>query len=171
MVDAPVSAARTLRFDMASTKVQTATETGLALFGSIVVLMSQSPAHRHLMMADMEWLVLPAIPLRQCRVFRARGLPVAYASWAFLSPKAEKKLLAPSPRLSPGDWNSGKRAWIVDLIAPKNRVDSVISALRRGSLAGQTVHLRLPGMGGRINTKIYEPTSECDDIRSPSESE
>ena len=38
--------------------------------GQIVALMMQSPAHEHMFLSDMKWLVAPAVALRQFRIFR-----------------------------------------------------------------------------------------------------
>lgn len=131
-------------------------ETLAALVGGIALLMAGTPSHRHLSMADLEWLVLPAIARRQIRVFRARGRAAAYASWAFLTEEAEQRLLGAEPRLKPEDWQSGDRAWIIDLIAPRQLFDAALTELRRGPLAGRRVFLRLPAPGGGFETRIFE---------------
>lgn len=128
-----------------------------ALIGGIALLMAGTPSHRHLSMADLEWLVLPAITNRQIRVFRTRGRAAAYASWAFLTEEAEQRLLGAEPRLKPEDWRSGDRAWIIDLIAPRQLFDAALTELRRGPLAGRRVFLRLPAPGGGFETRIFEP--------------
>src|SRR5262245_41508576 len=56
-----------------------------AALGEIVSLLVQSPAHRHLFINDLEWLVVPPVMLKQFAIFRQGARPVAYASWALVS--------------------------------------------------------------------------------------
>ena len=72
-----------------------------AALGEIVSLLVQSPAHRHLFLADLEWLVVPPVMLRQFALFRQGARPIAYASWAFVNDAVERRLMAGQPRLAP----------------------------------------------------------------------
>lgn len=56
-----------------------------AILGHVVWLMSLSPKHKHLTLADMDWLVVPALLHRQFKLYRLDGKPFAYASWAYVS--------------------------------------------------------------------------------------
>jgi len=88
------------------------------MFGEIVWLMSQSPKHKHYSLADLEWMVMPALLLRQYRLFHDEGRPVGAALWAFLSEEAEAKFSEKPLRLRPDEWKSGDRCWVIELIAP-----------------------------------------------------
>jgi cytolysin-activating lysine-acyltransferase len=112
------------------------------MFGEIVWLMTQSPAHKHYALADLEWMVMPAVLLNQYRLFHDQGRPVGAALWAFLSEEAEAKLSLNPPRLRPDEWKSGDRCWLVDLIAPGATEENKLAALmledlRRTALKGQ----------------------------------
>jgi cytolysin-activating lysine-acyltransferase len=109
-----------------------------AVLGEITWLMSQSPKHRTFMIGDLEALVMPAILLRQFRLWYEKApqpaapgpgvtplarlpdtqIPVGVALYARLSPEAAARLDAGAPTLRPGDWNSGSLVRIIDLIAP-----------------------------------------------------
>src|ERR1043165_1608931 len=102
--------------------------------GQIVWLLSQSPLHRELTFATLEWSFMPAILTEQFRIFRfgpltgantldanvlgAAGLmqsaleqtPLGVAIWARLSAAAEAKLEA-GEHLSADEWRSGDRVW------------------------------------------------------------
>ncbi|MBV1887593.1 MAG: toxin-activating lysine-acyltransferase [Parvibaculaceae bacterium] len=131
-------------------------ETGLtSLVGSIFLLMMSSPTHKNLLLSDMEWLVMPAVSSKQMRLIRHKDRPAAYVSWAFLSDEAEQRLLSHSPRLTPRDWNSGEKVWIVDLVAPETMIDSIVSQLRTGPLAAQEFHIRLAKPDGSFVTQTY----------------
>ncbi len=101
------------------------------MLGEIVWLMSQSPAHKHFMLVDLEWMIMPPILLRQFRLFHGGGKPVGAALWAFVSADVELKI-SNGQKLHPSEWKSGDRCWLIDLIAPsatlENRIVDVIIA-------------------------------------------
>lgn len=97
--------------------------------GQAMALMMQSPMHRHMFLADMEWLVLPPIALQQFRIFRNKGVPTAYVSWARLTEEAEKRIMQGQLRLKPNEWNAGDRIWLVDVVAPYGNADEVFAYL------------------------------------------
>ncbi|MFM6829069.1 MAG: toxin-activating lysine-acyltransferase [Novosphingobium sp.] len=92
------------------------------LLGEMTWLLTQSPLHRAFSIADLEWLVMPALLHQQFYLFRDGDQPVGLAMWAKCSPSAADKLqkgmVEPENRLSLGDWKSGEQVWLVDLIAP-----------------------------------------------------
>jgi cytolysin-activating lysine-acyltransferase len=102
------------------------------MLGEIVWLMSQSPAHKHFALADLEWMVMPPLALGQYRIFRNGEQPVGVALWAHLSEESEKKLEAGATRLMPQEWapdiridaengmtaGEGGSLWLIDLICP-----------------------------------------------------
>lgn len=92
----------------------------LPAIGYITWLCSQSQGHKQLFIQDIEWRLLPPVILGQYKLRiddKAGGLPIAYASWAFLSEEVESSYRA-AHKLRPGDWRSGDRLWLVDCIAP-----------------------------------------------------
>ena len=118
-----------------------------AVLGDITLLMSQSPAHKHLFLADLEWLLLPPLMLRQVRVFYAGKAPIAAALWASVSEEVEKHLEAGETRLRPQDWKSGDRLWLVELIAPGvsgnvEAVQALLTELAKTAFGGKPFKLR-----------------------------
>jgi len=112
------------------------------MLGEITWLLTQSPAHRHFALADLEWMVMPALLLQQYRLFHDGGRPIGAAIWGFLSPEAEAKLLLMPPRLRPDEWKSGDRCWLVDLVAPfataeNQMVARMLTDLTQTVLAGK----------------------------------
>ena len=101
------------------------------ILGQIVWLAMHSPAHKHLFLTDLEWLVLPPLLLKQFRIFRKGGKPFAYASWAFVSEEVEERLKsgAGSARLCPGDWKCGEQALIIEILAPFGGGDALLNEL------------------------------------------
>ncbi len=71
---------------------------------------------------DLEWMTLPAIALDQFRLWRQNNMPVAFATWAYLSDEAEERMQQGVRRLGPADWKSGDNLWLMDLVAPLRRI-------------------------------------------------
>lgn len=92
------------------------------LLGEMTWLLTQSPLHKVFAIADLEWLVMPALIHQQFYLFRDGDQPVGLAMWAKCSPHAAAKLdrgmSEPENRLTLDEWNSGQQIWLVDLIAP-----------------------------------------------------
>ena len=126
--------------------------------GQIVWLLSQSPLHKHLKIADLEWSIMPAILNEQFRIFSfgplpglqdvdpssflpgvtAEGLqrmPLGVALWANLNDRGEAKLDR-GERLDAADWNAGDRLWLVELISPFATPENKLSEVMFADLVG-----------------------------------
>lgn len=92
------------------------------LLGEMTWLLTQSPLHRSFQIADLEWLVMPALIHQQFYLFRDGQQPVGLAMWAKCTPEAAAKLdkgmIEPENRLTMEEWKSGDQVWLVDLVAP-----------------------------------------------------
>ncbi len=106
-----------------------------AIIGEMAWLLSQSNVHRYnLFVGDLEWLVMPPVMHNQYRVFYADGQPLGCALWAFVEPAVEQRL-AGGGRIAAGEWRSGDRVWLVELIAPFGRQDAMLEDLAATALA------------------------------------
>ena len=106
-----------------------------AAVGEAVGLLMRDPKYRHLALADLEWLLLPAVTANQMMTMRGKvkdengqesGLtvPLALALYAKVSKEVDEKLTtqrdAGAPlRLSPSDWTSADIPWLVLASGPK----------------------------------------------------
>lgn len=141
------------------------------VLGEITWLISQSPLHCNLRVADLAWLVMPALAHKQFHLFRDGDKSIGVALWANLDAEGERKiaegLLQPGNQLSEADWMAGDRLWLVDLIAPfataENRHREVMFAdLLTGKLKGRAFKtLRLDPAGGE--RKIVEIAADAGD--------
>lgn len=122
------------------------------VLGDICWLMAQSPSHKHMFLADLEWLIIPALTAKQFRVLKADNKPMAYVSWAFLSEEAEARLLSGQRRLRPADWKSGDRLWVVDLVAPFGGREEVLRNLKEQNFAEQ----KISALRSRADGKGFE---------------
>ncbi len=128
--------------------LRTAMAQATLIFGQVVSIFLQSPRHRHLLLADLEWRVIPAIALRQYRLVQHKGMregmPGGFVSWALVSEEVEAQLQQPDFRLRPQDWKSGERVWIVDVVGPPQAAAALIEKLKEDLFAGREVKVR-PG--------------------------
>ena len=88
------------------------------VLGEIVWLMTQSPRHKAIPIGDLEWLVMPAILLRQFRIFYQGEQPVGVALWALADELVAKRIDAGDRRLAAVEWKSGAHLRMVELVAP-----------------------------------------------------
>lgn len=107
----------------------------LNLLGQVAWLMSLSPQHKHLFLADLDWRVRPAILLRQCRLFKKQNRPFAFVTWAYVTDEIVGRLQAEPGRLRPGDWRSGKRVAVVDVIAPFGGAEECVREAMKAATA------------------------------------
>ncbi|MBF0354606.1 MAG: toxin-activating lysine-acyltransferase [Alphaproteobacteria bacterium] len=118
------------------------------VLGDVVWLMTHSPTHKHLFIADMEWLVLPPLMLRQCSLLRQGGRPFAFISWATVSEEVEARISMGQLRMGPQDWRSGEQAWIIDMIAPFGGGEQALKEIRERVFAGRKVKALQPAPDG-----------------------
>jgi cytolysin-activating lysine-acyltransferase len=95
-----------------------ALKTVAQVLGEITWLMTQSPRHKAIPLGDLEWLVMPAILLRQFRIFYKGDQPVGVALWALADELVAKRIDAGDRRLAAVEWKSGPHLRIVELVAP-----------------------------------------------------
>ena len=88
------------------------------VLGEITWLMTQSPRHKAVPLGDLEWLLMPAILLRQFRVFYKGEQPVGVALWALVDDLVAKRIDANDRRLTAVEWKSGTNMRVIDIVAP-----------------------------------------------------
>jgi cytolysin-activating lysine-acyltransferase len=88
------------------------------VLGEITWLMTQSPRHKAMPIGDLEWLLMPAILLRQFRIFYSGEQPVGVALWALADELVTKRIDAGDRRLAAVEWKSGTNMRIIDIVAP-----------------------------------------------------
>lgn len=116
----------------------------LPVLGPIAWLMMASPMTRHTLLSELEWRVMPALMLDQAKLYLRDEQPVAFASWAKLSPEAVARYCLPPHHLAAADWVSGDQIWLVDVFTPYGGAQDVLKDLRENVFAGQPVHQLLP---------------------------
>ena len=97
---------------------EAAPKTVAQVMGEITWLMTQSPRHKAMALGDLEWLVMPALLLRQFRIFYKGEQPVGVALWALVDNLVAQRIDAGDRRLTAVEWKSGTAMRIVDIVAP-----------------------------------------------------
>ena len=102
----------------ANGQIETAPKTVSQVLGEITWLMTQSPRHKSIPLGDLEWLVMPAILLKQFRMFYKGEQPVGVAVWALVDDLVAKRIDTGDKRLTAVEWKSGANMRILDVVAP-----------------------------------------------------
>ncbi len=130
----------------------------LPMMGPIVWLLSQTQAHRHLFLADLEWRILPPVSLAQCKLYMKDKTPMAYVSWARVNEDVEKRLAEGNMRLAPNEWSNGDKIWLIDVVAPFGGIPGLIKDLKENVFKDQDVNFLAPNESG--NGLIVKKLSE-----------
>ena len=127
-------------------------------FSQIVSLLMRSPRHKHLSLADLEWLVLPPLLAGNFRIAEAKskpnGVPVAFAVvlWASVSPEVDRRLsedLDKPIRLQPKEWRSGDIVWLIDAVGDPRLLPQFLKRLNETTFKGREVKVRRRGQDGK----------------------
>jgi cytolysin-activating lysine-acyltransferase len=141
---------------MAQSQPDAAPLDNTTVLGQVAWLMMNTPDYRHFFLADLEWMILPPILLRQFKLFRADNKPVAFAAWALLSEEAEARIQSGNARLQPAEWKGGDRLWLVHVIAPLGGAEAVVKDLRETALQGKSFKMHRRGADGRMAVEAVQ---------------
>ncbi|MDM7930623.1 toxin-activating lysine-acyltransferase [Tabrizicola sp.] len=97
--------------------VETPPPDTLRLYGDVLFLAMRSPRHAAVPIAQLRAAFEPPLALGQVRVFRFDDVPRGLFTWAWFSEDAERRYVT-GEALAPGDWQSGDRHWLIDMISP-----------------------------------------------------
>lgn len=117
--------------------------------GAAMLLALKSQSHKYFFISDMEWLILPPIGLNQFKLIRSeKNEPIAFIAWAKITPEVEERLLKGTIKLSPKEWNSGDRLWIIYMIAPFGGTKPILKKLSETVFKDQDIKLLQPKSDG-----------------------
>ena len=109
------------------------------ILGHVVSLMTASADHRELPLREIERRIGPPLRLRQFMLFRRKGLPIGYASWAFVSDKVRARLGTGDHDLTPAEWKSGGNLIVMDIVAPAGGKERMLSELDGAMFKGRKI--------------------------------
>jgi hemolysin-activating ACP:hemolysin acyltransferase len=140
----------------------------MASFGEMVTLMMRSPRYRHTFLAELDWLVAPAIATRQFSVAEAQpdgatfAAPVAAIMWACVSPEVDARLseARERPRLRPGEWRSGQIPWLIETIGDSKAAAFLLKRLVETRFADTGVKTMVHA-DGKFTVEIARSSAEA----------
>jgi cytolysin-activating lysine-acyltransferase len=127
-------------------------------FGDIVTLLMRSDAERKRSLADLEWMVIPALMAGQFAVAEAQSketgvvAPMAVILWAMVSDDVDRRLAAELDKpmqLEASEWRSGDIPWIVAALGEPKIVGQLLEQLSRTVFTAQPAKLRTRGQDGK----------------------
>ena len=132
-----------------------------AAFAKIVSLLMHSPAHNHLPLSDLRWLVVPPLLVDQfaiveaVRAGAALPSPFAAALWARVSPEVDRRLSEDkdrSVRLAAEEWQSGDILWIIEAVGHPGIVPAFLEEFVAKQFPGRYPKMRVVGKQGVAKT-------------------
>lgn len=111
----------------------------IATFGEIVSVLMRSPQYRNYTLADLDWLVAPALGNRQFSLIQTpnekTNMPksAGVVMWASVSKDIEDRILANTGKpiqLTAEDRRSGDNFWITDAVGERRILSAAIQNLR-----------------------------------------
>ena len=120
------------------------------VLGEITWLLSQSPVHKNLFIADLEWMIMPPVLLEQFRLFYGPDSPGAVAIWATVSEETNARLEGGASKLRQDEWAGGDIPWLIELITPFGAQEEVLKDLETSVFNGKPFKLHTTTPQGRI---------------------
>jgi cytolysin-activating lysine-acyltransferase len=152
-------------------------------FSQIVAVLMRDKNFKNLRIADLEWLVLPAILAGQFRLAHARSqsgtkkkegvrtgfAPVAVALWARVSLEVDKLLSSEKPaQLQPSQWTSGDIHWLLVAAGDERAIPTFLKQFAKNELRGKEMKLRAPRPDGTFVVKTVGEYLAKDDTAAAS---
>ncbi len=116
----------------------------IPLLGPLTWLMMQQSATKHTLISELEWRVMPPLMMEQAKLYMREESPLAFVTWAKMSPAASDRYRKAPHHLMFSDWNSGDQIWLIDIVTPFGGAQEIMKDLRENVFAGQTIHQLVP---------------------------
>jgi cytolysin-activating lysine-acyltransferase len=135
-----------------------------AAFGEIVALLMRQPSEKHHSLADLEWLVVPAVARGQYALAEAQSketgatAPVGAVLWALVSPEIDRRLsdLSVPARLKPEEWRSGDIPWIIQATGDMKILGGLMQQLTQKTFKNRPPKMRVRGADGKLTVGHLE---------------
>lgn len=147
---------------------QAAKTISLARFGAMVTVLKQSPHYSKHSLADLDWLVGPAIVLNQFIIVEAgkkdEGVtrPVGLVTWAKVSPEVDARLSKTpqaSIQLKGEEYNSGDIYWVLMAVGPQQILGPTLRTLQEKSFGNKPYKIVLVKEDGTFEARVIEASS------------
>jgi hemolysin-activating ACP:hemolysin acyltransferase len=137
-----------------------------AAFGEIVSLLIRSPEHAQLRIADLEWILVPAVTNRQFLIVRAPSphevtpLPAAAILWASVSAEIHEMLKQDATKrhtLSVEQRKSGDIIWITDVIGDPLIWNRALDEMHKGMFKSHILAMARRAPDGQLSVIEHMP--------------
>lgn len=137
-----------------------------AAFGEIVSIFMRTPGYNKMPLADLEWLVVPAVAAGQFTVAEGQSKtngfvhPVGAVLWARVSDELDGRMSADpnqSVRLKPEEWTSGEKIWVMEAIGEPRIVDAILKRMSESAWSGRTVKFKTRNKEGKTVIALLQP--------------
>ena len=128
-------------------------------------MLMRLPQYKHYALADLEWLVVPALLTGQFSLATAqsktKGLmaPVGLVLWASVSEEVDKRLgAAPGQpiKLQPREWKSGNILWVIMAVGDERIVQGVVKRLQEKEWANKPAKIFARAKDGKPTIATLE---------------
>lgn len=139
--------------------------------GAVCLLTTKSPAYRYIFSGDYEWMIIPPIASKQFSLFRnKKSEPIAFVSWASVNEEVENRLLLGNSKLTPRDWTSGDKLYIIDIISPFVAVPEILELIQ-DQFKDKDIKLLKPNKDGKgmVGVSLKEVVLEAKNNKSESD--
>lgn len=135
-------------------------------FGAIASLLMKAERYRHYYIADLEWLVAPAVASGQFSIAEAQSketgfaVPVACVIWASVSDEVDQRLtkeIRQPLRLRSDEWASGDVAWLVEAVGDPAAISRLLETVLKARFAETGLRALRPGPSGKWAVQVLKP--------------
>lgn len=139
-------------------------------FGDIVTLLMRSESDCKRTLADLEWMIVPALMAGQFAVAEAQSkengvvAPMAAVLWAMVSEDVDRRLAAELDKpmqMQAAEWRSGDIPWIVAALGDPKVTGQLLGQLSKTVFKDKPAKLRTRGPDG----KAFIGRLEVDPVR------
>lgn len=135
----------------------------LAAFGGLTVLLMRSPIFRTQRIADLEWMLEPAIATGQFSIAEVISketgiaVPAAAVMWASVSDEIDARVRAApgeAIKLQRNEWTSGPHCWLIASLGDQKAVRSLLLQLNANQFKNRKLSIvsRLDDGSFRVDT-------------------
>lgn len=127
-------------------------------FGDIVTMLMRSETERGRTLADLEWMVVPALQTGQFAVAEAQAqetgvvAPMGVVLWAMVSESIDQRLSGQLDKpmdLKPNEWKSGDIPWIVAAFGEPKIINQLFQQLSKNVFTKAPAKLRARDKDGK----------------------
>ena len=140
----------------------------LAAFGQITSILMRSAQYRKHALADLEWLVVPAVTTGQFALAEAQSkdngmmVPVGVLLWASVAAEVDKRLTETTEtpmRLKQEEWRSGDVLWVIDGVGEQQVIQAMLKRKMEKDWTGRQVKMKVRDKTGVMRVGVLSAGS------------